>query len=71
MIASSTLFIYLTHYQFQSVARRLGDVPGLDVVLAIVGGIAVAYAWNKAVRFVSMRWSGGAKRSAEKFERVL
>lgn len=71
LIASSTLFIYLTHYQFQSVARRLGDVPGLDVVLAVVGGIAVAYAWNKAVRFASMRWSGGAKRSAEKFERVL
>lgn len=71
LIASSTLFIYLTHYQFQSVARRLGDVPGLDVVLAIIGGIVVAYAWNKAVRFVSMRWNGGAKRSADKLERVL
>ncbi|WP_216891635.1 amino acid adenylation domain-containing protein [Pseudomonas putida] len=71
VIASSTLFIYLTHYQFQSVARRLGDVPGLDVALAVVGGIVVAYAWNKAVRFVSMRWNGGAKRSADKLERVL
>lgn len=71
VIASSTLFIYLTHSQFQSVARRLGDVPGLDVALAVVGGIVVAYAWNKAVRFVSMRWNGGAKRSADKLERVL
>lgn len=71
LIASSTLFIYLTHYQFQSVARRLGDVPGLDVVLAIVGGIVVTYAWNKGVRFVSMRWRGGAKRSADKLERVV
>ena len=71
VIASSTLFIYLTHYQFQSVARRLGDVPGLDVALAVVGGIVVAYAWNKTVRFVSMRWNGGAKRSADKLERVL
>lgn len=71
LIASSTLFIYLTHYQFQSVARRLGDVPGLDVVLAIIGGIVVAYAWNKAVRFVAMRWNGSAKRSADKLERVL
>ncbi|WP_256814651.1 MULTISPECIES: amino acid adenylation domain-containing protein [Pseudomonas] len=71
VIASSTLFIYLTHYQFQSVARRLGDVPGLDVALAVVVGIVVAYAWNKAVRFVSMRWNGGAKRSADKLERVL
>jgi len=70
-VASSTLFIYLTHYQFQSVARRLGGLPGLDVVLAIVGGIIVAYAWNKGVRFVSMRWSTGGKRSADKLERVV
>ena len=71
LIASSTLYIYLTHFQFQSVARRLGDYPVLAVVLAIVGGVAVGYAWNKVVRWVLMRGNGeGKKRRADKVERV-
>ncbi|WP_274642841.1 amino acid adenylation domain-containing protein [Pseudomonas serbica] len=71
LIASSTLYIYLTHFQFQSVARRLGDYPVLSVVLAIVGGVAVGYAWNKVVRWVLMRGNGeGKKRRADKVERV-
>ena len=71
LIASSTLYIYLTHFQFQSVARRLGDYPVLAVVFAIVGGVAVGYAWNKVVRWVLMRGNGeGKKRRADKVERV-
>lgn len=71
LIASSTLFIYLTHFQFQSVARRIVDQPVFAVVIAIVGGIAVGYVWNKGARRVLMRWSGGGKKSrAEKIERV-
>ena len=41
LIASSTLYIYLTHFQFQSLARHIVDVPVLAVVIAIVGGIGV------------------------------
>jgi hypothetical protein len=71
LIASSTLYIYLTHFQFLSVARRLGDYPLLAVVLAVVGGVAVAYVWNKVVRWVMMRGNGdGKKRGADKIERV-
>ncbi|MBV6824622.1 amino acid adenylation domain-containing protein [Pseudomonas sp. PD9R] len=70
-IAASTLFIYLTHFQFQSVARRLSDQPALAVVIAIIGGIAVGYVWNKAVRVILTRWNGGAKKSrTEKVEEV-
>jgi amino acid adenylation domain-containing protein len=70
-IAASTLYIYLTHFQFQSVARRINDSPVLAVVIAIVGGIVVGYAWNKFVRIVLMRWSGAErKRRAQKVERV-
>jgi hypothetical protein len=71
LIASSTLYIYLTHFQFQSVARRIGDYPLLGVVFAVVGGVVVAYAWNKVVRWVMMRGNGeGKKRRADKVERV-
>ena len=70
-IAASTLYIYLTHFQFQSVARRLNDSPVLAVVIAIVGGIVVGYAWNKFVRIVLMRFNGAEKkRRAQKIERV-
>lgn len=70
-IASSTLYIYLTHFQFQSLARHIVDVPALSVVIAIVGGVGVAYAWNKFVRIVLMRWYRGKKKtSADTVERV-
>ncbi|BBH46320.1 amino acid adenylation domain-containing protein [Pseudomonas sp. KU43P] len=69
LIASSTLFIYLTHYQFQSVARRISDQPLLAVVLAIVGGVLVAYCWNLAIRLALKRWSRARrKRLAQALE---
>lgn len=61
LIASSTLYIYLTHFQFQSVAHHIADQPALAVVIALVGGVGVAYAWNKLVRVVLMRWNKGKK----------
>ncbi len=71
LIAASTLFIYLTHFQFQSIARRIDGAPALAVVIAIIGGIGVGYAWNKLLRIVLMHWNGGAgKGRAEKIERV-
>jgi amino acid adenylation domain-containing protein len=71
LIASSTLFIYLTHFQFQSLARHLYDQPALAVVVAIAGGIGVGYVWNKVVRMVVMRWNGGVKKSSsDTIERV-
>ncbi|MFY0729819.1 amino acid adenylation domain-containing protein [Pseudomonas sp. NFX15] len=70
-IAASTLFIYLTHFQFQSIARRIDGAPALAVVIAIIGGIGVGYAWNKLVRIVLMRCNGGTEKGrAEKIERV-
>ncbi|MHC8320761.1 amino acid adenylation domain-containing protein [Pseudomonas sp. GB2N2] len=61
LIASSTLYIYLTHFQFQSVARHIVDQPAVAVVVALAGGVGVAYAWNKVVRVVLMRWNKGKK----------
>jgi hypothetical protein len=70
-IAASTLYIYLTHFQFQSLARRLNDSPVLAVIIAILGGILVGYAWNKFVRIVLMRLNGAEKkRRSQKIERV-
>ncbi|MCP1495537.1 amino acid adenylation domain-containing protein [Pseudomonas migulae] len=71
LIASSTLYIYLTHFQFQSLARHIVDLPALSVVIALVGGVGVAYVWNKVVRVVLMRWNRGKKKtSADTVERV-
>ncbi|WDY60145.1 amino acid adenylation domain-containing protein [Pseudomonas sp. PSKL.D1] len=56
VIASSTLFIYLTHYQFQSVAKRISDQPGVAVVLALLGGIVVGYCWNTVARLALAGW---------------
>lgn len=67
LIASSTLFIYLTHYQFQSVARRISDQPLFAVALAIVGGVLVAYCWNLALRLMLERWNR-RKRPADALE---
>ncbi|MEJ5056704.1 MULTISPECIES: amino acid adenylation domain-containing protein [unclassified Pseudomonas] len=71
LIASSTLYIYLTHFQFHSLTRHLYDQPVLAVVIAVVGGIAVGYAWNKGVRILVLLWNrGGKKRSPDTIERV-
>lgn len=71
LIASATLYIYLTHFQFQSVARHIADQPALAVILALVGGVGVGYVWNKAVRVLLMRWNKGRRKAgAETVERV-
>lgn len=71
LIAASTLYIYLTHFQFQSLARHIVDVPALSVVVALVGGVGVGYVWNKVVRIVLMRWNRGKKKaSVDAVERV-
>ncbi|MHC8367185.1 amino acid adenylation domain-containing protein [Pseudomonas sp. ZT5P21] len=71
LIASSTLYIYLTHFQFRSLARHIVDLPALAVVIAIVGGVGVGYAWSKGVRIVLMRWNRGKKKTtADTIERV-
>ncbi|CAM3840104.1 Linear gramicidin synthase subunit C [Pseudomonas reidholzensis] len=71
VIASSTLFIYLTHFQFQSVARRISDEPAVAVLLAIVGGVVVGYCWNTLARVALLRWNKRRqKRPQETLERV-
>lgn len=71
LIASSTLYIYLTHFQFQSLARHIYDQPALSVAIAIAGGIGVGYVWNQGVRMVVMRWNRGGKKSiSDTVERV-
>ncbi|MEX3773115.1 amino acid adenylation domain-containing protein [Pseudomonas sp. MYb118] len=72
LVASSTLFIYLTHFQFWSVAKRIAEQPVLGVVLAIVGGVCVAYAWNKGVRMLVLLWNRGKKKNdVDAMERVV
>jgi len=65
MIASSTLFIYLTHFQFQSLARRIVDQPLFAVALALVGGVLVTYCWNTLTRHVIARLGGRRKARGE------
>ncbi|MDF9619502.1 amino acid adenylation domain-containing protein [Pseudomonas entomophila] len=72
LIASSTLFIYLTHYQFKSVAQRLLDQPVFALVLCLVGGVVVGYCWNGGVRWVMTRWSRGrGKRPVDTVESAV
>ncbi|HDS1737111.1 amino acid adenylation domain-containing protein [Pseudomonas sp. BP8] len=71
VIASSTLFIYLTHFQFQSIAKRIIDEPLFGLLLAIVGGIAVGYCWNTLARTVALGWKRARnKRQEKRAERV-
>ena len=55
VIASSTLFIYLTHFQFQSVADHVSRHPLFEVALALAGGVLVAYCWNTLMRLLFTR----------------
>ncbi|MFV3372602.1 amino acid adenylation domain-containing protein [Pseudomonas sp. NY11226] len=55
VIASSTLFIYLTHFQFQSVADHVSRHPLFEVALALAGGVLVAYCWNTLIRLLFTR----------------
>jgi len=73
VIASSTLFIYLTHFQFQSVADRLSHQPLFEVALALAGGVAVSYAWNTTTRWLLKRWNAGRKprRNNDVVQRVV
>ncbi|TDF84395.1 amino acid adenylation domain-containing protein [Pseudomonas sp. H9] len=71
VVASATLYIYLTHFQFQSIARRLFDHPAFSVLLAIVGGVVVSYCWNTVVRIALARWNRAGKRHpSDALERV-
>ncbi|MBK4993444.1 amino acid adenylation domain-containing protein [Pseudomonas sp. S37] len=56
VIASSTLYIYLTHFQFQSVADHIFHHPLFEVALALAGGVAVSYCWNTVLRLLFSRW---------------
>ncbi|MGZ2260294.1 AMP-binding protein [Roseobacter sp. A03A-229] len=62
-IAAASLFIYLTHFQWASVARIFfGENPYMPVLLALVGGIFCwhVYEWvQKQVLGVWSRWRGG------------
>ncbi|MCG8293199.1 amino acid adenylation domain-containing protein [Pseudomonas entomophila] len=72
LIASSTLFIYLTHYQFKSVAQRVLDQPVFALLLCLVGGVVVGYCWNRGVRWVMTRWGRGrGKRPVDTVESAV
>ncbi|GLO13427.1 hypothetical protein PPUJ20028_20080 [Pseudomonas putida] len=57
VIASSTLYIYLTHFQFQSLADRVFNHPLFEVALALAGGVLVSYCWNTVLRLLLTRWN--------------
>ncbi|MDH4551942.1 amino acid adenylation domain-containing protein [Pseudomonas sp. BN607] len=61
VIASSTLYIYLTHFQFQSLADHFFHHPLFEVAVAITGGVAVSYAWTTATRWLLARITTGNK----------
>lgn len=53
-VAAGSLFIYLTHFQFSSVADRLAGPLNSDLAafaLALVGGVMVHLAWDRVVSF--------------------
>ncbi|MEG1039057.1 MAG: amino acid adenylation domain-containing protein [Pseudomonas sp.] len=71
VIASATLYIYLTHFQFHSLGRRLFDHPAFSVLLAIMGGVLVSYCWNTVLRIALARWNRAGKGGrADTLERV-
>lgn len=55
VIASSTLFIYLKHFQFQSLADHVLRHPLFEVALALAGGVLVGYCWNTLLRLLFAR----------------
>ncbi|MGE8062872.1 amino acid adenylation domain-containing protein [Pseudomonas sp. NPDC089547] len=55
VIASATLYIYLTHFQFQSLADHVFNHPLFEVALALAGGVLVAYGWNTLLRLLFTR----------------
>jgi hypothetical protein len=53
-IASASLFIYLTHFQFGSVGTKIyGRVPVLSLVLAVLGGILIWKAYSGLLHLTS------------------
>lgn len=71
VIASSTLFIYLTHFQFQSVADHVSRHPLFEVALALAGGVLVAYCWNTLIRLLfTRRNKHNPARGADRAERA-
>ena len=44
-VANASLVIYLTHFNFSSIARKLGmDSPAFSVALALIGGVLIWWA---------------------------
>jgi len=71
VIASSTLFIYLTHFQFQSLADHVFRHPLFEVALALAGGVLVGYCWNTLSRLAFARWNKQKQtRGADPAERA-
>lgn len=71
VIASSTLYIYLTHFQFESVAEHVFGHPLFEVALALAGGVLVSYCWNTLLRLLfTRRRKQHQARGADPAERV-
>jgi hypothetical protein len=53
LIGGASMFIFMTHGPFRLLAHKLGwsSGPLFDVAFALVGGVAVWWAWEKGVRF--------------------
>lgn len=54
-IASASLFIYLTHFQFQSAAKHIvgRSIPAVNVILALAGGVAVWWIYDRVTRAIT------------------
>ena len=54
--AAASLFIYLSHMQLVSVARKHGLNACLAVVIAVIGGIVLWRGWDLCSRMASRSW---------------
>lgn len=65
-VASASLMIYLTHFNFAQVTEKLGfDAPGIDSAVAIVGGTAVYMGYRRfddALRNTLTNWLRGSRK---------
>lgn len=59
-IAGASLFIYLTHFQWAGLSERLlGDLPAIQVVTALAGGVLMWLAYERLTKWMSRQWRHG------------
>lgn len=67
-IAGASLFIYLTHFQWAGLSKKLlGDLPVMSVIVALVGGVLMWTVYEWLLKWGFRQWrhmSGTAEKQA-------